>query len=161
MLALYSARCLITANARIRLSPRVLAPRLLSLSNVATQTGNNQQLDGNAEDAPAPLSNRKKFKQIPINQKVLQYIRENEVCKPMRRARRRKLDRAIGGRHNLSHVAPPKPDPPPLPFGPKAFPAKVRHTIRSDEENLDVVFSKLVPKDIPAVALIGRSNVGK
>jgi ABC-type molybdenum transport system ATPase subunit/photorepair protein PhrA len=112
---------------------------------------------------PRSMSKRQQFKQIPVNPKIVQYIRDNHLCKPLPKERRRKVYRTMRQSKNIlpQKVVPSrKPQPPPLPFGPNASPVRVRRTIRSDNHNLDATMEKLNPNNIPMVALCGRSNVG-
>lgn len=146
--------------------------------------------DAAAAAAVTPLSRRKQFRQIPVNPKILQYIREEQICKPIRQSRSRKLDRFVeksGGtspwlprnkkhsinrpttttttttRNNTNRDTPvvPRRRPPPLPFGRGADPVRVRYQIRPTDEDIPAVIEKLNPKKIPTVALCGRSNVGE
>ena len=124
--------------------------------------------DNDNINSPATLSRRKQFQQIPVDPKLLQYIRDQQVCKPMRQARTRKVDRFIGAatqspRHLIntrSHNAARPKRPPPPPFGPHANPVRVRHRIKAADTDISEKLYKLNPQRIPTVAMCGRSNVG-
>ena len=115
-------------------------------------------------------SKRRQFKQIPVNPKLLQSIRDQQVCQPMRQARTRKLNRIIHHRAASSRhhgaVFVPSPllrrqrPPPPPPFGPTALPVRVRYSMRVTDTDPAGALDRLNPHKIPTVALCGRSNVG-
>ena len=119
-----------------------------------------------------PPSRRRQFQQIPVDPKLLQYIREQNVSKPIRQNRSRKMDRYIGAatrtpahlvkqqRYDQQQQVGAVKRRPPLPFGPSANPVRVRHSIRATDQDISGSIHKLNPKKFPTVALCGRSNVG-
>eukprot|EP00977_Amphora_coffeiformis_P013553 scaffold3586_cov164-Amphora_coffeaeformis.AAC.4 len=71
--------------------------------------------------------------------------------------------RRRGSRSSTAAAAPQprKPQGPPLPFGPKANPVRIRRQIRAMDSDISGILDKLNPRKFPVVALCGRSNVGK
>lgn len=119
---------------------------------------------------PQPISRRRQFQQIPVNAKLLQYIREQQVCRSVRQNRSRKMDRYIGGTTRTpAHMVQQQrsnqqeqvsKQRPPEPFGPKANPVRICHRIQVTDQDISGKIRKLNPKNFPTVAFCGRSNVG-
>lgn len=149
---------------------RALATNASRCSVVSTQVvlrpfSSQRRAKPSREDPTAePVSNRRQFKHIPVNPKLLQSIRDQQVCKPMRQARSRKVDRYIRrsqrGAAAAAEALPPRPRLPPPPFGPLARPVRIRHSMRAHDKDIAGSLDKLNPQKIPTVALCGRSNVG-
>lgn len=69
-----------------------------------SRSSNSGGSGGGGNVAPPPvvasLSRRQQFRQLPVDPKLLQYIREQQLCKPVRgKARSRKMDRLVAGRN--------------------------------------------------------------
>ena len=123
----------------------------------------------NNNNNTATPSRRRQFRQIPVNPKVLQYIREQQVCRPERQARARRLDRLAAAAASSQQGQGYK-KPPPLPFGPHSRTKKRQHIrapkiVHDNADNgvatLVQQIDKLNAQRIPTVALCGRSNVGR
>lgn len=151
-----------TATRRLQQQQQQHRPTLVSAvtrSFASTQTGTTRQNDNapSTPPPPPPLSNRRQFRQIPVNPKLLQYIRDLQVCKPVRQAAARRLDRWSA---SASASRPLVQGKPPRPFGPTAI-VRQRQSIRATDTDMQARFDKLNPHRIPTVALCGRSNVGR
>lgn len=111
------------------------------------------------EDKPAarPPSRRKEFQQIPVNPKILQHILDQQVCLPVRQARRRRLDRLTADANNKNSNKPSGPPPPPFDTQQKI---RKRNQIKITDKHIAEKLKWINPKGIPTVALCGRSNVG-
>ena len=158
----------------------MMARRSTTGASVISKTFLNCFSSERAVDIP---SKRRQFRDIPVNPSILNYIQTIGVGIPPRRPKKKKKNNKNNNKNNnklrprqtrttsskLRNGRQPQLPavvwkPPPLPFGPNAAKVQIVGSVGADNKEKEQTASKFFPTNkfqIPEVALIGRSNVGK